>query len=60
MKRKWFAKVAWSIDDIKTERPDWSNEECRAFLDEIEDKLIDNMVAEGWQTMRDIFREKEV
>lgn len=45
---KKFAKVAWRIEDIKSLRPDWSDEQCREFLSDNQTNIIDEMVQSGW------------
>ena len=56
---KEFAKTHWTIDDIKGEKLAWTNKQCEEFLLEIEDKLAERMVAEGWNYINFKLSEKE-
>lgn len=40
--------IAWTSEDIKTLRPDWSEEQCEDFLQRIEDVLRDRSIEFGW------------
>ena len=57
--KKEFGKVHWTIDDIKGEKPDWTDEQCQQFLYDIEENLADKMVAEGWNYINFKLSEKE-
>lgn len=46
-----FAVVKWRIADIKELRPEWSDDQCIAFLDEIEGNLQDRMIERGWDVI---------
>lgn len=45
---KTYASTCWSIEDIKTLRPKWSDKKCQAFLEEHSDNISEQMVATGW------------
>jgi hypothetical protein len=40
--------IAWTVDDIKTLRPDWTEDQCADFLDRIEDILRERSIEFGW------------
>ena len=40
--------IAWTVDDIKKLRPDWTEDQCADFLDRIEDILRDRSIEFGW------------
>ena len=46
---KKFAKTTWCSEDVKTLKPEWTHKKCREVLSELEDKIVDAMVAAGWQ-----------
>lgn len=46
-----FAVVKWRIADIKELRPNWTDEKCIAFLEEIESNLQDRMIERGWDVI---------
>lgn len=43
-----YAGVHWQPIDIRSLKPDWSNEKCVDFLDSIEQYLEESMIAYGW------------
>lgn len=45
---KQFAKVFWTAQDLKESRPDWSEDQCNAFLDSIGEEITDAMIQAGW------------
>ena len=51
MKKKWFAIVRWSIDDIKELRPNWTDKQCRDFLYHNSNRIKDGMVEMGWHVI---------
>lgn len=46
-----FAVVKWRIADIQELRPNWTEDECIAFLEEIEGNLQDRMIERGWDVI---------
>ena len=48
MKLTGYAKVKWTIADIKTFKPDWSDEACETWLAANEDALAEIMIERGW------------
>lgn len=59
MERKDFASAKWILDDIKTLRPDWTDEECENFLDKYEDDIAESMIRAGWETIEMFLYEEE-
>jgi hypothetical protein len=57
--RDWYAEVSWCAEDIKTLRPDWTDEQCVEFLEENEDAIQVGMIARGWYELEDIIKRKE-
>lgn len=58
MKTK-FAQTSWCIEDIQSERPDWSDEQCRDFLIKHEVHLLEGMVSHGWCIINQFLEEYE-
>lgn len=52
-----FAKVVWVAEDVKSLRPDWSDEECTDFLVEEEKYIQSAMVEKGWQVIEDLLEQ---
>jgi hypothetical protein len=48
---KLFAEVAWMASDVQSRRPNWSTEECEAFLAENNSVLAGRMVETGWEVI---------
>ena len=46
-KRKYFAIVRWMIDDVQTRRPDWTEEQCKTWLEKNERALEDMLTEYG-------------
>jgi hypothetical protein len=42
-----YAQINWTIDDVLQIHDDWSEEEAKLFLREIEDELLDIMAEYG-------------
>lgn len=40
--------IAWTAEDVKTLRPDWSEDQCEDFLKRIEHTLRDRSIEFGW------------
>ena len=40
--------IAWTVDDIKSLRPDWTEDQCADFLERIQDILRDRSIEFGW------------
>lgn len=51
-----FASVFWTPRDIKLSRPDWSDEKCVDFLDSIDRRLEQTMIACGWGFIDEMLR----
>ena len=49
-----FAKVVWVAEDVKSLRPDWSDEDCTDFLVKEENHIQSAMVEKGWQVIEDL------
>ena len=43
--------IKWLPDDVKTLKPEWSDEQCEDALDEIANNLIDRSIEIGWEIM---------
>ena len=50
----FFASVSWSIEDIKSVKPDWTDEQCETFLRYEEDEIQSKMIQSGWETIKAI------
>ena len=52
--------IVWQLEDIQTEKPDWSHEQCVQFLED-EHKSISNQSIElGWETIQTLMEMKEL
>jgi len=47
-----FAQINWTVDDVLQIHEDWSQEEAKLFLQEIEDELIDIMAEHGYDLIQ--------
>lgn len=54
LKRSDHAQVAWRAEDIKTLRPDWTDDECNDFLMRNEDAIQRAMIERGWEAISDL------
>ena len=51
---KKFASVSWSVDDLLSLRPDWSESQAEEWLFENQKYLQDAMVQAGWAAMENL------
>lgn len=42
-----FAATHWQIDDVKARKPEWSDDQCRKWLEENASAILDAMVTAG-------------
>lgn len=54
-----FAQAAWQVGDIKTLRPDWTDEQCAEFLSANSRHIQDAMVQAGWTAIEVLLPPKE-
>lgn len=52
--REWFAASRWSIGDVQTLRPHWSDEQARAFLVANGKHIVAAMVETGWVALQSL------
>lgn len=57
--REYHATVSWCADDIKSLRPDWTDEKCNEFLMDNEDDIQCAMIERGWDAIADLIRWEE-
>lgn len=57
--RDRHAEVSWCAEDIKTLRPDWSDEKCNEFLMDNEDNIQCSMIEHGWTAIESLLPPKE-
>ena len=51
--------IKWSLDDIKSLRPKWSDEKCQKFIDTNWESFKQESVAQGWEIWESILEWKE-
>ena len=49
-----FGKVVWTIEDVKTLKPDWTDEAAKEWFADNEKHLQSRLVELGWQIMEDL------
>lgn len=49
-----FATVSWSIEDVQTLRPEWSEKRCLEFLRTKSRHIQSNLVEHGWQVIESL------
>jgi hypothetical protein len=54
-----WATVEWLPEDIKTLKPEWSDEECLSFLERNETKIRDRIIELGWEVITSFVKEDE-
>jgi hypothetical protein len=52
--RSEHAVVAWRAEDVKTLRPEWTDDECNDFLMRNEEDIQCAMIERGWDAIRDL------
>ena len=53
-KKNKFAECVWTVNDIKTLRPKWSNKKCEQFLIENEKAIQDEIIQHGWRVIESL------
>jgi hypothetical protein len=46
-----LAVVSWCAEDIQERKPEWSDEQCNAFLGDNEDEIQCEMIGRGWEVI---------
>ena len=54
---KTYAHVTWSVEDIATLRPEWSDEKAMSFLVDNEQYIQEAMVQAGWDAIESLLPE---
>ncbi len=47
----WYGMTRWNIDDIKYLAPEWTDEQCHAFMERHDRHLKDRMIELGWEVL---------
>jgi hypothetical protein len=50
-KTESFAEVKWTVEDVKTLRPYWTDEQCVDFFQQNERHIKDRLVELGWDVI---------
>ena len=51
MKHTEYCKVVWTIQDVLTVRPSWSNKQAEEWLENNEHKIVDELITQGWNVI---------
>lgn len=51
MKHSEYCKVVWTIQDVLTIRPTWTNEQAEEWLAMNEHKIVDELITQGWNVI---------
>lgn len=54
-----YATVEWTPEDVLHHRPDWSTEQAREFLKEVELVLAAGILRTGWNIIETLLRKYE-
>jgi len=54
-----YAQISWTVNDIKTLRPRWSDEVCEKFLCNNENNIRDRMIEHGWAVIESLLEYEE-
>lgn len=46
--------ITWEVEDIKSLRPNWSEDKCEEVLGEISGQLEDRSIELGWEVIEDL------
>jgi hypothetical protein len=46
-----FAEVAWTVYDVLTLRPTWTNEQAEEWLAINERRIVDELITHGWDVI---------
>ena len=58
---KKYAEMSWSVEDIASLKPEWSEKRAEEFLYNNQNRLRDRLIELGWEVMDDLiwFEEDE-
>lgn len=52
--------IKWSLEDIKSLRPEWSNQECKEFIESKWESFKQESIRQGWEIWESLLEgEKE-
>jgi len=49
--KSWRLNVSWSIEDVKSLRPKWTDEACEEVLDSAWSSLEEQAIVAGWEVL---------
>ena len=54
-----YARVVWTIEDVKTLRPKGSDARCHEFLAAHEPDIQERLIERGWDVLDDLLAQEE-
>lgn len=54
---KYFAETKWTISDVQSLKPNWSDDKCRQWLSENAKYIQEAAVSAGWVAMESLLEE---
>jgi hypothetical protein len=51
--------IVWNWEDVQSLRPDWTQQDCEQYLDQISRVLTERSIEEGWYILRDLLSIEE-
>lgn len=57
--KRYFAKVLWRPEDVKSIRENWSIEDCKEWLSENEAYLAERLVELGWDVISNLITKED-
>lgn len=54
MRKEQYAKVVWTVDDVLTLQPDWTEEQAEEWLDENSKYIQERLIELGWEVMESL------
>jgi hypothetical protein len=51
--------AVWTIEDVKTLRPKWSDARCHEFLAAHEPDIQEVLIARGWDCLADLLAQED-
>lgn len=54
---EYYAAVRWTVDDILTVRPEWSNEKAQQWLEDNQKYIQSRLIELGWEVIETLIDE---
>ena len=54
----WYGEMRWNIQDIKSIKPNWTDDQCHKFWEVNESKFTDRITELGWEVLDTLIQQE--